>query len=69
MNRDLRMGMAVKSCWISGSGFQPTKTSNFPRDCDFGLVVGVSELFGVFLVEFGSEAFVWMDLEREGFGD
>jgi len=32
-------------------------------------VVGVSELFGVFLVEFGSEAFVWMDLEREGFGD
>lgn len=31
VNRDLRMGMVVKSCWISGSGFQPTKTSNFPR--------------------------------------
>lgn len=28
MNFDLRIGMEVNRCWISGSGFQPTKDSN-----------------------------------------
>lgn len=37
------------------------------RYCDLGLVIGVPELVGVLPMQFLSEAFVRVDLEREGF--
>lgn len=56
-NLDFRIGMVVNSCWISGSGFHPTKTSNCPRATAIsGLWLASPNFSGSFLWSFAARS-------------
>jgi hypothetical protein len=57
MKRELRTGIVVKSCLISGSGFHPTKTSSLPRATAIsGLWFASPNLFGSLLWSFAASS-------------
>lgn len=54
----------------SVEGFPASEELEFgERDCDLRLVVCVAEFLGVFLVQFGGQREIGVDLEGEGFAE